>query len=103
VIANNDGYEGLPATMPTVSACFDNQLFGLSGKRLHASLFDNRPLTGLPGHDYYFVNQPAGELGLPNTLMDGGGSCSGADSNCAHRSAHCIQPYPCLLRHLALR
>jgi hypothetical protein len=30
----------------------DNQPFGLSGKRLYASLFDNERFTCLPGHDY---------------------------------------------------
>jgi hypothetical protein len=52
-------------------------LFGLSGKRLYASFFDNGPFTCLPGYDYYNVNQQTGLLGPQKTLMYGGGSCSG--------------------------
>jgi hypothetical protein len=52
--------------MPTASACFDNQPFGLSGKRLYASLFDNERFTWLPGHDYDTVIPQTRELGLPN-------------------------------------
>ncbi len=55
-------------------------LFGLSGKRLYASFFDNGPFTCIPGYDYYNVNQATGQLGPNTNLISGGGSCSGPTS-----------------------
>jgi hypothetical protein len=52
-------------------------LFGLSGKRLYASFYDDGPYTCLPGYDYYDVSQQTGRLGPKNILLYGGGSCSG--------------------------
>lgn len=53
-------------------------LFGLSGKRLYASYFDNGPFTCIPGYDYYTVNQQTGHLGPLTGLLSANGSCSGA-------------------------
>jgi hypothetical protein len=55
-------------------------LFGLSGKRLYASYFDNGPFTCIPGYDYYTVNQQTGHLGPLTGLLSANGSCSGPTS-----------------------
>jgi hypothetical protein len=52
-------------------------LFGLSGKRLYASFFNNGPYTCMPGYDYYAVNQTTGQLGPLKALLFANGSCSG--------------------------
>lgn len=52
-------------------------LFGLSGKRLYASYFDNGPFTCIPGYDYYTVNQQTGHLGPLTGLLSAYDSCSG--------------------------
>jgi hypothetical protein len=52
-------------------------LFGLSGKRLYASFYDDGPFTCIPGYDYFTVNETTGQLGPLKTLMFSNGSCSG--------------------------
>jgi hypothetical protein len=52
-------------------------LFGLTGRRLYASYFDNGPFTCIPGYDYYAVNQQTGALGPLGRLLSANGSCSG--------------------------
>ena len=54
-----------------------NFLFGLSGRRLYASYFDNGPYTCIPGYDYYAVNQQTGQLGKLQPLLTAYASCSG--------------------------
>ena len=72
-------------------------LFGLSGKRLYASFFDNAPFTCIPGYDYYAVNQQTGQLGALQTLLTAYDSCSGptlialTDQLTAYSSSCCGQ------------